>query len=174
MHKLSDKQRIFAREYMVDLNAMQAAVRAGYAPGSVQKNAWRLLKNPAVAKEIGRLMEQKVQKIEMTEEEILRELTAVARANASDFAVVEARETLDRAGNPCMIREVEVRPTGEILPDRLPALAGIKQSTHGVELKLYDKLRAIELLMRFRGMLKDKGAGGGEIVYPEELEGSEY
>ena len=41
--------------------------------------------------------------------------------------------------------------------------------------QLYDKLRAIELLMRFRGMLKDRNTGGAAAVeYPQDVEGSEY
>ncbi len=175
MSKLSDRQRIFAREYMVDLNAMQAAVRAGYSARSANNNTWRLMKNPTVAEEIERLMAEKVKKIEMTEEEILQELTAIARANAADFAEVEAREATDKAGNPHVVLEMDLKPTRELPPDKRRALAGIKQGTHGVELKLYDKMRALELLMRFRGMMKDKaGEGGGMAEYPEDVQGEEY
>lgn len=174
MKALTDKQKIFVREYMVDLNAVQAAVRAGYSEKCVRNNTWRLMKTPAVAKEIERLMAEKMQKIEMSEDEILKELTSIARANAADFATVESQEVLDKAGNPCAVCMVEIKPTSRIAKDKLRALAGIKQSTHGVELKLYDKMRAIELLMRFRGMLKDKGAGAVLPEYPEDVEGSEY
>lgn len=174
MRGLTDKQKIFVREYMVDLNAVQAAMRAGYTEKTSRKSAWEMLRNPAIAEEIGRLMAEKVKRIEMTEEEILRELTAIARANAADFAEVEARETADKAGNPCVVLEMDVKPTRDLPPDKRRALAGIKQGVHGVELKLYDKMRALELLMRFRGMMKDKALGDGGIEYPEEVEGTEY
>jgi phage terminase small subunit len=145
-----------------------------YCLQSARSIASSLLKHPAVAGEIGRLMAEKVKKIEMNEEEILRELEAVARANAADFAELEEREALDRAGNPRTVLDMSLKPTSELSPDKRRALAGIKQGTHGVELKLYDKMRALELLMRYRGMLRDKAAEGSTIEYPEEMEGEEY
>jgi len=159
---------------MVDLNAVQAAVRAGYTASTAKKSAWEILRTPAVAKEVRKCMAEKMKKIEMTEEEILKELTAIARANAADYAAVQTAEVLDKAGNPCAVCTVEMKPTSRLAEDKLRALAGIKQSTHGVELKLYDKMRALELLMRFRGMLKDKGTGTALPEYPEDVEGSEY
>lgn len=55
MAKLTDKQELFAREYLKDLNATQAAIRAGYSEKTAQEQASRLLSNVMVQSRISEM-----------------------------------------------------------------------------------------------------------------------
>ena len=48
MNKLTNRQKRFVEEYLIDLNARQAAIRAGYSPKTAQEQASRLLANVKV------------------------------------------------------------------------------------------------------------------------------
>lgn len=60
MRKLNDKQKRFAREYVIDLNATRAAIRAGYSEKTAKSQGQRLLTNVDVSEFIKELMDQKI------------------------------------------------------------------------------------------------------------------
>lgn len=171
MANLTDRQRIFCSEYLVDLNATQAAIRAGFSPKYANRGGCRLMGIPQVKAEIQKLMKMREAKVQITAEEVLAQLVTIARANAADFAEIAVKEGLDKAGNPIEIRQVEIKPTCDLDQTKQAALAGIKQSTSGVEIKLYDKLKALELLMRHMGMLREKTENSGNVEITVELAG---
>lgn len=80
--KLTDKQKRFCDEYLVDLNATQAYIRAGYAvkDESVAKvNACRLLTNANAVTYIAERQKKRSDKVEWTAEEILRDIKSIAK-----------------------------------------------------------------------------------------------
>jgi phage terminase small subunit len=82
MQKLSAKQEQFCREYLVDLNATQAAIRAGYSPKTAQEQASRLLSNVMVAARISELKQERADKVAVTAQDVLKgviEVTLLAR-----------------------------------------------------------------------------------------------
>lgn len=166
--KLTPKQQRFAREYLVDLNATQAAVRAGYSEKTAKQIGSRLLTNVDLQAEIQRLGRKSAAKLEITRESIMQELAAVGFARASDFVRVETVEA-SRMGIHPITGEVVMLPAGpqqlvrivdtdEVPDDKAAALAGIKQGSHGVEVKLHDKIRALELLGKAVGMFDSREA----------------
>ena len=166
---LTEKQRLFCNEYMIDLNASQARIRAGYSPIQAHSNAAKLMKRPQIKAEIKRLMDERKKNIGIAADEVLAQLIIIARANAADFAEIAVKEGADKAGNPIELRQVEIKPTAEMDQTKIAALAGIKQSTSGIEVKLYDKLKALELLMRHMGMLREKPDHNGKVEVTVEL-----
>ena len=58
--RLSPKQALFVREYLIDLNATQAAIRAGYSAKTARQQAADLLAKPDIAEEIARLAKARV------------------------------------------------------------------------------------------------------------------
>src|SRR5690606_3575297 len=78
---LTPKQERFCREYLIDLNATQAAIRAGYAEGSAKVTASRLLSNANVAARLAQLQEKTARKLEISAETVARELALLAFAN---------------------------------------------------------------------------------------------
>ena len=140
--KLTEKQKRFVAEYMVDLNATAAARRAGYKDPKIGR---QLITKNNVSAEIAKRREQLQSKLEITQETVLQELAAIAFANGTDFVTVTG------AGLLC------VKPTNEVAREKLPAIAGIKYNQMGIEIKLHDKVRALELLGKHLGVFSTGG-----------------
>lgn len=77
MQKLSAKQEQFCREYLVDLNATQAAIRAGYSPKTAQEQASRLLSNVIVVERVAVLKQERANKVARTAQDVLNDIIAV-------------------------------------------------------------------------------------------------
>ena len=75
---MTPKQERFVTEYLVDLNATQAALRAGYSPRTAPQQGSRLLKNVDVQAVIATQQSQKLQAVEVRIEDVLRDLKAIA------------------------------------------------------------------------------------------------
>ena len=86
--KLTDKQRAFCQEYLVDLNATQAAIRAGYASRTANQQGPRLLVNVGVQRYLAELMAQKEASRIATADEVLRYLTSVMRGESESEVLV--------------------------------------------------------------------------------------
>jgi phage terminase small subunit len=79
MQKLSAKQEQFCREYLVDLNATQAAIRAGYSPKTAYSMGQRLLKNVEVQAFIQRAKQERAEKLARTAQDVLNDLFLYTR-----------------------------------------------------------------------------------------------
>lgn len=142
--KLSEKQKRFVQEYLVDLNATAAARRAGYSAKTAEVIGYENLRKPQIAAEIKKQQVKQQAKLEITQERVLQELAAIAFANGTDFVTVTATGLLD------------VKPTSKIPKEKLPAIAGIKYNQLGVEVKLHDKVKALELLGKHLGVFDER------------------
>lgn len=78
MAKLNDKQQKFVREYLIDYNATQAAIRSGYSKKTVHVQGPRLLANVRVQEAIEKLKAKDAQKLEVTRERIIAEYVKLA------------------------------------------------------------------------------------------------
>lgn len=143
---MTKKQKIFADEYLIDLNATRA-YRVAYP--SVKKdetaraNGSRMLTNANVAKYISERMQERQQRTEVTQDRVIRELAAIAFSKATDYAIV-------RGG------AVYIKNTDDLSDEQVRAISGIKEGANGIEIKLNDKEKALELLGRHLGMWNDK------------------
>ena len=143
---MTKKQKIFADEYLIDLNATRA-YKVAYP--SIKKdeiaavNGSKLLRNTKVADYIQKRMQDRQKRTEITQDRVLEELAAIAFARATDFAEVKGG---------CVI----IKDTSGLSEQQIKAIAGIKEGKFGIELKLNDKEKALELLGRHLGMFKDR------------------
>lgn len=143
---MTKKQKIFADEYLIDLNATRA-YRVAYP--SVKKdetaraNGSRMLTNANVAKYISERMQERQQRTEVTQDMVVKELAAIAFARATDYVTI-------RGGTVC------IKDTESLSDDQIRAIAGIKEGANGIEIKLNDKEKALELLGRHLGIWNDK------------------
>lgn len=132
---LSPKQARFCQEYIIDLNATQAAIRAGYAPKRAAEQASKMLKVPKIRAYMDSLMEAKNKELIADQDEILQYLTSVMRGqNKSIEIVVEGTGDGTSAA-----RTMEKEPSEK------------------------DRLRAAELLGKRYGMYTDKMSMEGAI-----------
>lgn len=164
---LTDKQKRFCEEYLIDLNATQAAIRAGYSPKTAEQTASRLLRNVKVQEYIAKRQKELSRSTEVTQERVIRELALIAFSNTADYAhVVEKKmkaevggalvDVLDEDGKPVMYRTVELVLTEELNEEQKRALAVIKKGRDGLEVKPCDKVRALELLGKHLGIFTEK------------------
>lgn len=87
---LSEKQKLFCEEYIIDLNATQSAIRAGYAERSARTTASRLLTNDNIHIYIEKLMQDKKDKLIAKQDEVLEYLTRVMRGEEKDAFGLDA------------------------------------------------------------------------------------
>ena len=145
---LSDKQKRFVEEYLIDLNATQAAIRAGYTQSKyTHNNASKLLENRNIRRAIDQAMAERSKRTGVSADRVVRELAKVAFLNPTDVIDMETASVNEWATDEdkATIASVKVKtiPTdaGEILER---------------EVKTYDKIRALELLGKHNGMFTDK------------------
>ncbi|WP_300685447.1 terminase small subunit [Acutalibacter sp. 1XD8-36] len=143
MAKLSEKQKRFVQEYLVDLNATAAAKRAGYSAKTACEQGARLLANVKVQAEIQKAMEKRQTRTEITQDRVLQELASIAFSKGTDYASVIAG---------CVV----VNDTDELTEQQKAAIVSIKQTKEGVEIKLADKYKALELLAKHLGLLTER------------------
>lgn len=156
MAKLAEKQQRFCEEYLIDLNATQAAVRSGYSEKTAYSIGQRLLKKAEVQNEIQKLKNKRSDRTEITQDMVVQELAAIAFADATDFVQVVGKPFVNAFGQEVIVLDVDITETDKLTPVQKKAIAGIKQGKNGIELRLADKTRALELLGKHLGMWTDK------------------
>ena len=83
--KLTPKQALFCKEYLVDLNATQAAIRAKYSKKTAKQQGTENLAKPIIQQEIERLMQKRSEKVEITADWVLNRLVEEAEADFGDI-----------------------------------------------------------------------------------------
>ena len=90
MAKMTPKQQRFCDEYLIDMNAEQAAIRAGYSEKYARGNAHKLVANSCIQEYIQKRMAEKESELIADQDEVLKYLTSVMRGNTqSEIVVVE-------------------------------------------------------------------------------------
>lgn len=95
MAKLTEKQKRFCEEYLIDLNATQAALRAGYKNSDVGR---RLVTKSHVSAYIEKLREEQQQRTEITADTVLGELAKIAAADGVEITGKEKIKALELLG----------------------------------------------------------------------------
>lgn len=154
MAKLTPKQRRFVAEYLVDLNATQAAGRAGYKDPNIGR---QLITKNNVAEAIRKAMADREERTGVTQDWVVQELYKIAHA--------------DRGGIAKVVGGVRVvlTDTDELDDEQRAALVGVEETKFGIKVTTCDKLKALELLGRHLGMFTDKVEQTGETTLRLEL-----
>lgn len=75
--KLTDRQKMFCKEYIVDLNAKQACIRAGYSEKTAKQIGSENLSKPYLQEEIARLMKSREERVKLTADKVLEDIERV-------------------------------------------------------------------------------------------------
>ncbi|WP_102400194.1 terminase small subunit [Haloimpatiens massiliensis] len=146
MAKLTPKQQRFVEEYLIDLNATQAAIRAGYSPKTAKDIGCENLAKPNIRACIDKAMAERSKRTGINADRVLQELARIGFVNPKDVinfnkASVESNASED---DLAAIQSVKVK---------------MMQSENGDmverEVRLNDKLKALELMGKHLGMFKD-------------------
>ncbi len=167
---LSPKQEQFCREYLIDLNATQAAIRAGYSARSADVTASRLLGNAKVQENIARLKLARAERVEVTADAVIREMARIAFAPYRKFIRIGSD------GDPFIdLREATPEDLDLIesiqCEDYLDGRGEDARTVRKVKIKMYDRQKALDGLARHLGLFIDRreisGPGGGPIETKE-------
>jgi len=173
MSELTPKQARFVEEYLVDLNATQAAIRAGYSAKTAYSAGQRLLKDVDVAEAISAAQAKRSERTQITADQVLQELAKVGFSNLSDvtnwgikevafgFDADGKRLRAEDIGDAAMVRYVDAPFVEPIDRDNLPdevraAVAEVSLGKDGFKIKMHDKVGALTQIGRHLGMFKDK------------------
>lgn len=144
---LTAKQEAFKSEYLIDLNATQAAIRAGYSPKTATEQGARLLTNVSVRAHIDAALAERSRRTGVTADRVVRELARIAFIQAPD-AINFDDATLSNDAS-----EDDGAAIASVRTKKIPTREGDIEER---EIKLYDKIKALELLGRHLGMFTDK------------------
>jgi phage terminase small subunit len=170
MSKLTDKQRLFVAEYLVDLNATQAAIRAGYSEKTARQQGQRLLTNVDIRRAIEEAEAERLERLGVRAERVLEELARLGFSNMLDYL------NISRDGEPYvdlseMTREQAAAVQEVIVEDFLDGRGEDAREVRRVKFKLADKKAPLELLGKHLKLFTEKhehtGAGGGPIEIVE-------
>lgn len=152
------KRHRFVAEYLVDLNATQAAIRAGYAKKGAKDQAYALMQDPEVAAAIKAAMEERSKRLQVDADYVLQRLTEIDQLDLADIFDLDGKLLPIRQWPLIwrqMVKEVDMK-TGKV--------------------KFHDKLRALELIGKhvnvnaFREQVNHTGDINFTDMTDEELE----
>jgi phage terminase small subunit len=160
--KLTDKQKRFADEYLIDLNATAAYKRAGYeAQGNAAEvNAIRLLSNAKVKAYIEKRMKDREKRTEITQDRVLEQLSKIAFADIKDMLSFKTVKTLDETATALVGQPILTYKTVIDLKDSDDIdgslIAEVSETKDGFKFKRNDQMKALELIGKHLGMFTDK------------------
>ena len=148
--KLTERQRRFVEEYLVDANAAQAAVRAGFSKKECGSAGGRLLRHLGVKEAVRKAMAERSERLRITADQVLREYARIAFADIRKFA---GRGT---AG---------LKDVAELSDEEAAAVVELSGPSDGkgLRVKLHDKKKALDALARHLGLFT---RGAAEVENP--------
>lgn len=172
MADLKDRKKKFCEEYLIDFNATNAAIRAGYSKKTAYSIGSENLKKPEIAEYLAARQKELQNVTGITQQRVLLEYAKVAFVDIRKFYAVDGA----------------LKSIHELDDDAAGALAGVesyeeKIKTDGEEedivigtnrkIKTYDKVKALDSLARHLGMFKDQIQISGQIGI-EQITGMDF
>ncbi len=160
--KLTPKQEMFCLEYLIDLNATQAAIRAGYSKKTAYSIGNENLSKPEISSRISELAAKRIERASKSADDVIKEIENVGFArlnkvvsfNESGLAFVMSSDEIDDA-TMAALESVEVTE-----------IVGKKDGDNDMlktKVKLHSKMSALNLLAKHHGLVNDKGEDAGTV-----------
>ena len=140
---MTKKQKRFVEEYLIDLNATQAAIRAGYSSDTAGSIGAENLKKPEIKSRIDKAMAERSRRTGINQDRVLQELARIGFAKITDVVDPDTAKIRPDASDDDLacIQSIKIKPN-EFGTER--------------EVKLYDKKSALVDLGKHLGLFKDK------------------
>jgi phage terminase small subunit len=156
--ELNLRQLMFCKEYIIDFNGTQAAIRAGYSKKTANEQASRMLANVNIQDQIQKESNKREVKVERTAEDVVRALWEMAELDINHFMVV------DEGGAIQAIPLDQIPPEKRKYINKIKGKRTIRESADGsmstmvdeTEYFIPEKKGVYELLARHHGLLIDK------------------
>lgn len=152
---LTPKQALFVREYLVDLNATQAAARAGYSKRTASEQSARLLGDVRIQEALNAATKKRSEKVGFSAENTLKELQNIVHFNI--------KNVFDNDGKLKSIKDLDDSVAS--------AIASVEFSTNLegdgsriIKLRPYDKTKAVDMAMKHFGLFEKDNEQQGSVV----------
>lgn len=155
---MTPKQKRFCEEYIIDLNATQAAIRAGYSKKTAFIIGFENLRKPKIAERISKLVQERSKRTEITADRVLKELAIIGFSDLTDLLEIE-EGGLIIAKKFDEIEKGKTRALKAIKEDRI-----IRENASGDQMVVHDKIRyetwdkpkTLELMGKHLGLFSDE------------------
>lgn len=153
--QITDQQRLFIKEYLVDMNASEAAKRAKYSPKTAGQLGYQLLQIPSVRKAIDQELTRRHERLDLRADRVLLELKRLAFGRLKDIAdygsnspeLIEANELDDDAA--ALMKSITFSESSSSSDKG-------DSSSKSISFAMHDKTKALELLAKHFKLLTDK------------------
>lgn len=150
MANLTDKQRLFVAEYLVNLNATQAAIKAGYSPRSAEVIGFENLRKPKIAEAVRGAVNARIERTEITADKVLKEYARLGFSRMDEFT----------SWGP---QGVEWKDSGELSDDAAACVAEVSETIseggRTRRFKLHSKTAALRDMAQHLLLLGKDGGG---------------
>lgn len=162
MANLTPKQQRFVEEYLIDLNATKAAIRAGYSEKTAKEIGSENLAKPNIAKAIQEAQNKRAERTEITQDMVLQELAKIGFSNMLDY--MTKTDSGDLVPDFSTLTRDQAAAISEITVETYTEGRGEDaEEVKRVKFKLGDKRAALVDMGRHLGMFKDKIEHSGKI-----------
>ena len=144
--KLTDKQKKFVEEYLIDLNATQACIRAGYSPKTAMEQGYQLLQKTSVQEAIAECIAARSRRTGVNQDRVVLELAKIAFVRMPDVVDSNGRIKQDASADDLScIESIKYKKSDNEFGGSVER-----------EVKIASKIKALELLGKHLGMWNDK------------------
>lgn len=178
MAELNERQKMFAKEYIIDLNATQAAVRAGYSEKTARSQGQRLLTNVDIQERIQKEMSKRSKRTEITADNVLNELAHIAFDDIKEylsFRTGKAVTGYDDDGEPIVdfTQIIEMKDSDDIDTRNIQEIS--MSPKDGFKFKLHDKQKALVDLGKHLRLFTERieQTGNMNVTFVDDIGGEE-
>jgi phage terminase small subunit len=147
--KLTNKEKAFCKEYIVDFNARRAAEEAGYSEKTARQTGYENLTKHYIQVEIHRLTQERAERLQVSQDRVVQELMKIAFSDITDYVDNDGSIDINNETLSGVIKEYKSKLRYQKTEGSEPEPIIEK------EIKLYDKMKALELLGRHLSMYTD-------------------
>lgn len=144
---LTNKQKRFIEEYLIDLNATQAAIRAGYSPATAGNIGNENLGKPQIRARVEQALAERSRRTGINQDRVIRELARIALVNPVDVVNMDDATIKSKASED---------DTAAILSVKVKNIPTENGDITEREIRMADKIKALELLGKHLGMFTDR------------------
>lgn len=151
---MTKKQELFVQEYLIDLNATQAAIRAGYSTHTAKEIGCENLAKPNLRACIDKAMAERSKRTGVNADRVIQELARIAFVKANDVVDVDSAKVKSTASDD---------DKAAIASIKIKTVRGESVDSVEREVRFADKIKALELLGKHMGMFVDNIRMSGDM-----------
>lgn len=144
---MTKKQRRFVEEYLIDLNATKAAIRAGYSSKAARDIGCENLTKPNIQAAIDRVIAERSRRTGINQDRVIQELAKIALVNPADVIDMDTATVKPDASRD---------DTASIMSVKIRTLLSKDGPVIEREVRFYDKVKCLELLGKHLGLFSDR------------------